>query len=197
MIQYLQGMILGYKDHVVTLGVHGVGFQVFVAEKSLVVGQKTELHIHLQWHQEHGPMLYGFQTELEKSIFLLVISCSGIGPKIALAILSDMKPATFLKIIQTGDHKALSTVNGIGAKKAEQMIVQLRHKAAKLIESGVADINDAEFHDFNNISEVLTSLHYSRSEISQALQHIKESTEPSAPFDQLLRKALSYLSKRI
>ncbi len=197
MINFLQGSVIAYKDQIMTLGVGSIGFQLFVAESSFTLGQKVELHIYLQWHQENGPVLYGFQTELEKSIFLMIISCSGIGPKIALAILSGMKPATFLKVIQTSDEKALSSINGIGAKKAEQMIVQLRHKATKLIESGISSVDDTEFHDFKNISEVLTSLSYSRTEISQALQHVKESVEPNAPFDLMMRKALSYLSKRV
>jgi len=197
MINFLQGSLLAYKDQIVTLGVAGIGFQVFVTDSSFAVGQELSLHIYLQWHQENGPVLYGFQTELEKTIFLMVISCSGIGPKIALAILSGMKPATFLKIIQKGDEKALSAVNGIGAKKAEQMIVQLRHKAAKLIETGIVVEDDAEFEDIKNISDVLTSLSYSRAEISQALHYVKETVESNAPFDQRMRKALSYLSKRV
>lgn len=197
MINFLQGSLAAYKDQSATIMVAGVGFQVFMLESSFSVGQQIAVHVHLQWHQENGPVLYGFQTELEKTIFLLIISCSGIGPKIALAILSTLKPATFLKVIQTSDEKTLSSVNGIGAKKAEQMIVQLRHKVAKLIESGVVIDNDAEFNDLKNISDVLTSLSYSRAEISQALQFVKESVEPNAPFDQLMRKALSYLSKRV
>ena len=197
MINFLQGSIKAYKDQIITLEVRGIGFQVFVADSSFVVGHEVALHIYLQWHQENGPILYGFHTDLEKSIFLMIISCSGIGPKIALAILSGMKPATFLKIIQTNDEKALSSINGIGAKKAEQMIVQLRHKAAKLIESGVVVDDDAEFNDLKNISDVLTSLSYSRAEISQALQYVKEEVEPNAPFDKLMRKALSYLSKKV
>lgn len=197
MINLLKGMIVERNEQSITLNVHSIGFQVFVIDSSYAVGQEISLHIYLQWHQENGPVLYGFQTELEKSIFLMIISCSGIGPKIALAILSGMKPATFLKVIQTSDEKALSSINGIGAKKAEQMIVQLRHKATKLIESGISSVDDTEFHDFKNISDVLTSLSYSRTEISQALQHVKESVEPNAPFDLMMRKALSYLSKRV
>lgn len=197
MIHFLQGSVVAYKDQILTLGISGIGFQVFILDSSFSIGQQIALHIYLQWHQENGPVLYGFKTELEKTIFLMIISCSGIGPKIALALLSAMKPVTFLKIIQTGDEKALSAVNGIGAKKAEQMIVQLRHKAAKLIESGIVVDDDAEFKDIKNISDVLISLSYSRTEISQALQYIKDSAEPNAPFDQLMRKALSYLSKRV
>lgn len=198
MINFLKGTVLDYKDQVLTLDVQGIGFQVFCVGNQVVSkGESCSLHIFLQWHQENGPILYGFQTELEKSIFLLIIGCSGIGPKIALAILSSMKPVAFLKIIQSGDEKALSSVNGIGAKKAEQMIVHLRHKVAKLLESGIVVEDDQEFEQWKNISDVLTSLNYSRTEITNALHYIQQSSHNEATFDQRLRKALSFLSKRI
>lgn len=198
MINYLKGSILAYKDQLITLDVNNIGFQIHVAHTvSMVVGSTIALHMYMHWNQENGPILYGFQTELEKSVFLLIISCSGIGPKIALAILASMKPLHFLKVIQSGDEKALSAVNGIGAKKAEQMIVQLRHKVAKLIEGGVAVEDDAEFEQWKNISEVLSSLNYSRTEITNALGFVRESLRADAPFDQLMRKALSFLSKRV
>jgi holliday junction DNA helicase RuvA len=198
MINFLKGTVLDYKDQIVTLDVHDVGFQVTTIENTVFSkGEQLALFIYLQWHQENGPVLFGFQTELEKTVFLLIISCSGIGPKIGLAILSAMKPSSFLKVVQLGDEKALSAVNGIGAKKAEQMIVQLRHKVAKLLESGVVVEKDVQFEQWHNISEVLTSLNYSRNEITNALQYIKESSAMQAPFDQLLRKALSFLSKRV
>lgn len=197
MINFLKGTILECKDHILTIDVHGVGFQVTIPENTPVIkGEQTALYIYLQWHQEQGPILFGFQNELEKAIFLLIISCSGIGPKIALSILSSMKPTSFLKAIQTDDQKALSSISGIGAKKAEQMIVQLRHKATKLLESGIASEDNDNFEHWKNISEVLTSLHYSRSEITNALGHIQENSPENVSFDLLLRKALSFLSKR-
>jgi holliday junction DNA helicase RuvA len=198
MINFLKGTVLDYKDHTITLDVQNIGFQIQCPEHyTFIKGESLALHIYLQWHQENGPFLFGFQTELEKTIFLLIISCSGIGPKIGLAILSGLKPASFLKAVQAGDEKALSSVNGIGAKKAEQMIVQLRHKVAKLVESGIVVEHDVEFEQWKNISEVLASLNYSRSEVSNALHYIKESDHTNATFDQLLRKALSFLSKRV
>ena len=198
MINFLKGHVLEYKEHIITLDVQGIGFEVHVAQNhSAVKGEALALYVYLQWHQENGPTLFGFQSDIEKTLFLLITSCSGIGPKIAMAILSAMKPTSFLKAVQAHDEKALSAINGIGAKKAEQMIVQLRHKVSKLIDSGIVIEKDIEFEQWQNISEVLTSLNYSRTEITNAMQYIKESSSADATFDLLLRRALSFLSKRV
>lgn len=200
MINFIKGTVLNRNENLVTIDVQGIGFQVQIPDTSIIMkGEPVSLYIYLQWHQEQGPVLFGFSSELEKTTFQLIISCSGIGPKIALAILSAMKPTSFLKAIQTDDQKCLSAVNGIGAKKAEQIIVQLRHKVTKLLESGVVIEDDRAFEQWKNISEVLTSLHYSRSEVSNALQYVQQeagSSDAHLTFDYLLRKALAFLSKR-
>jgi len=199
MISCLSGIIKEIKEQSLTIDVNGIGFAVALARtEQFKKDASTMLHIHMHWNQESGPALFGFETELERSLFLVVTACSGIGPKIALAVLKHMQPVVFIKAVQTGDVKALSAVPGIGAKKAEQMIVQLRHKVEKLLESGIVIKDDVELSHWSTINDVLTSLHYSRQEISAALSHIKEcGLNQTATFDQLLRQALSFLSKRI
>src|SRR5258708_4097906 len=124
MISFLQGIVFDYNGNKLVLNVQGVGFDLQVSQAgTFVIGESVSLCVYLQWNQEQGPLLFGFHNELEKKVFLLVISCSGIGPKIALALLSALTPSVFLQIIQSGDEKALSGIPGIGAKKAEQMIV--------------------------------------------------------------------------
>ena len=199
MITIIQGYIKEIKDQSLTVEMNGIGFAISMSrtehfKKDAIVSLKTFLH----WHQENGPTLFGFETELERSLFLLITSCSGIGPKIALAILKHLQPAVLIKAVQTSDEKMLSSVPGIGAKKAEQMIVQLRHKVEKLLESGIVVNDDASLTHWVTLNDVLTSLHYSRQEISAALSHIKDlDTCQSATFDHLLRQALSFLSKRV
>lgn len=197
MINFLKGTVSHCNDTSITVDVQGVGFQVQIPEnKVIVTGQHIALYIYMQWHQEQGPLLFGFTSEVEKSTFQLIMSCSGIGSKISLAILSAMNPATFLKSVQTDDYKSLSAIHGIGAKKAEQIVVHLRHKVAKLLESGIVLEDDHDLEQWRNISEVLNSLHYSRSEINNALHYIQQEKGTDNTFDYLLRKALSFLSKR-
>ena len=103
----------------------------------------------------------------------------------------------FLTAVQTGNEKALSSVSGIGPKKAEQMMVQLKHKVAKLIDSGITITGSPELEQRSDIAQVLKSLNYSKPEITAAMQHIQERYAGAhVAFDQLVRHALSFLSKK-
>lgn len=198
MIHNLVGTVKEIKDQAIVIDIGSLAFQVAVPQESVFqIACQIKLHIYMHWNQEQGPSLFGFQEELEKKVFLMIIDCSGIGPKIGLAVLACMPPQQFLEVIQSGNEKALSKVNGIGAKKAEQMIVQLKHKVAKLLESGVEISGSAQLTHWQNLTQVLESLNYSRAEISAALKHLRDS-EPqiNAPFDQMMRRALSFLSKK-
>jgi len=99
--------------------------------KGLLRDSEKTLYTYMHWNADKGPSFFGFQTQLERKVFLLVISCPKIGPSIALSILSTFTASQFLEIITTHDEQQLSTVSGIGEKKAEQIIVQLRHKVQK------------------------------------------------------------------
>jgi len=199
MLHFVKGTVHTVKEQFVVVDTGSFGVSLQVPESSLFqVGTTVQLHSYMHWNQEQGPSLFGFQTELEKSIFLMVISCSGIGPKIGLAILSGMTPAVFLNVVQTGNEEALSAINGIGPKKAEQVIMQLKHKVTKLLESGIEVDSSANVSQWQDLSKVLVSLNYSRSEVAGALKYAQETQQPGrASFDQLLRTALSYLAKKI
>ena len=104
---------------------------------------------------------------------------------------------SFLEAVHTGNEDALTKVSGIGAKKAEQMIVQLKHKVAKLIDSGAMSRSCQNFKQLKNVSDVLNSLNYSRSEISSAVDYVRSNySDKDYSFDQMLRQALSFLSRR-
>lgn len=198
MISYLEGSIKSVDGSILVIKAGSIGYAVQVpVAAQFIAGDSVELHIQMHWHQENGPQLFGFDSELAKQIFNLVISCSGLGPKIALALLADLGPERFLDAIGSGDERALSSVTGIGAKKAEQMIVQLKHKVSKLLESGIKIEGAHVAQRWQTISEVLTSLNYSKQEISGAIRYLSEnSTNTQASFDQLMRNALSFLAKR-
>jgi Holliday junction DNA helicase RuvA len=201
MISLLQGKVISIDQQQLIIQVSGIGFQVLVARPELYSQeQEVNLPIYMHWNQEQGPSFFGFSTELEKKIFLLIISCSGIGPKIGLALLGQLSSAEFLHAVQSGNDKALSAVNGIGAKKAEQIVVQLRDKVTKLIntESDEAFEGAQAINHWNNISQVLKSLNYSRPEIESALAYLrKEHKGADCTFDQLMRSGLSFLAKRV
>lgn len=197
MIDFLVGKIKEVKEKSITVLVNGIGFDLHVARtKNLQKNKEVELHTYLHWNQEKGPSIFGFQEEIEKTVFLLIIDCPKIGPGIAMKILSQINAGEFLEIVSSQNDKALSKVNGIGAKKAEQIIVNLKNKVAKLLTSGKLPAqSQQDFTMWQNVSDVLVSLNYSKPEITQAMQHLTQKhAGENVPLDQLIRSALSFLS---
>jgi len=197
MINTLSGLVVAIDEASITLETNQIGFVLGVTNpQNYEIGKQVILYTYLHWNQEHGPSLFGFATEQEKKIFLLIISCSGIGPKIGLALVAQMSPSAFIAAINQGNQTALSAVNGIGAKKAEQIIVQLKHKIAKLVLSREFEQVSTQPQRYQ-ITEVLKSLNYSKNEIGAAMNYLNEHCpDISLPFDQLMRTALSFLAKK-
>lgn len=198
MIDFLKGVITDIGEHKVILLVHDVGFSLAVPlGSSYQRDQEVTIFTHLHWNQEQGPSLFGFTNALERTVFTMILDCSGIGPKIALSVLADLGVERFVAAVQDGAEKELSSVSGIGAKKAEQMIVQLRHKVAKLVKSGISLSHLGKSSQWQEIVQVLESLNYSKPEISDAVKYLRETAKSeSHTFDQLMRHALSFLAKR-
>lgn len=199
MVDYIIGKISHAQEQeiIIDMGFIGVSLQV-PDGKSFMSEAQAKVYTHLHWSAENGPSLFGFVSPLDRSVFRIVIGCSGIGPKIALAILADLGAQVFIGSIATGDEQLLSKVSGIGKKKAEQIIVQLKHKVAGLIESGIAVGEVVDVAHIHDVTQALQSLNYSRQEISKAMDYLKKTTKMSeSTFDYLLRQALSYLSKQL
>ena len=198
MLDFVTGTIKTVREKSVTIEVGGMGLSLQVPQSAnLQKDAQATLHAYMHWNQDKGPSLFGFATELERRVFLLVIDCPKIGPNIAISILSHFSASQFLEIVTAQDPDRLSQVNGIGAKKAEQLIVQLKHKVSKLISSGeiVAEAQESFVH-WQNVTDVLTSLNYSKTEISGVVQHLTEKyAAQNISLDQLVRAALGFLSK--
>lgn len=198
MIDRISGTVQSVYEASISINIGSISFQLQVANPlAFKVNQKISLLVHMHWNQEQGPSLFGFETELEKQIFLLVIGCAGIGPKIGLAVLRDLGPDQFIEAVHMNEEKVLSKVGGLGSKKVEQMVVQLRRKIEKLIKSGVELKGATRFADWQKVSEALSSLNYSRAEIAQAMHFLSEQhASPASTFDVLIRQALSFLAKK-
>lgn len=198
MIKSLTGVIKELENNTVTLISSGIGFQVNVPDdKIFIKGQSIELSIYFHWNQETGPQLFGFISNQERNIFSLVIGCSGFGPKIGLTILNSTSPQAFIQAIMLSDIKALSSINGLGVKKAESMVLQLKDKVSKLSIDQVSTIANSSLHIIKEVNEALSSLNYTRAEINGALEFAKQNISlDKAPFDEILRKALSFLAKK-
>jgi holliday junction DNA helicase RuvA len=199
-VDYFIGIVKEAHEQEIVLDIVTMGIALQVAKShAFAKDNPIKVYSYMHWNAENGPSLFGFSTVMERSIFKIIISCSGIGPKIALAILADLGAQSFIHAISTGDDQVLSKVNGIGKKKAEQIIVQLKHKVANLIETGTVDVSDMkDVAHFNDVSLALQSLNYSRIEIGRAMEFVKKNAKnESTTFDLLLRQALAYLAKQI
>lgn len=199
MIDLIKGRVTAHSPNVVAIAVtESLHLAVTVtSEASFPLGEETTLCIYFHWHQENGPALYGFTSALDRQVFQLIISCSGIGPKIGLAILHHMSASSFIAAVAQEDVQALSAVQGIGRKKAEAIILYLKDKAFKLLESGAVNVAEsANAHHLQEVAQTLSSLNYSKQEVASALEYVKKLEDyKSLPFDGLLRKALVHLSR--
>ena len=133
MIASVRGeVLLRRADHVV-IDTGGVGYRLSVSAETLksvpAVGKEAALHAHLVVRDD-AMQLLGFATEEERDLFLYLNSVSGVGPKVAMAILSGGPPRELLKAIALGDTKRFQAVNGVGKRTAERVIVELREKVA-------------------------------------------------------------------
>jgi Holliday junction DNA helicase RuvA len=190
MIASLQGTVTAMDQASVVVLVSGVGFRVFVPQTLLDglsgPGQEVTLHTHLHV-RENELTLYGCSTEEELALFRLLLGVSGIGPKVALSILSSLPPDRLQAAIAQEDVAMLARVPGIGPKTARKLVFDLKDKVAAVLPAGeprpVLSEADAD------LIAALTSLGYSVAEAQEAIRHLPH--EP-LPLEERVRLALAY-----
>lgn len=133
MIAAVSGAVISRRGDHVVIEAAGVGYRLSVSAETLrtvpAVGERVSLHAHLI-PRDDALALYGFASEDERELFLSLISVSGIGPKVAMAVLSGGTAGDLLRAIAAGDAKRFQAVPGIGKRTAERIIVELREKVA-------------------------------------------------------------------
>ena len=137
MIASVRGEVLVRRPDHVVIETGGVGYRLAVSAETLKAvpahGKQATLHAHLVVRDD-ALALYGFASEEERDLFLHLNSVSGVGPKVAIAILSGGSPRELLRAIALGDHKRFQAVPGVGKRTAERVIVELREKVAGELE---------------------------------------------------------------
>jgi holliday junction DNA helicase RuvA len=203
MIERVTGKILEVGERFVVVNTGSVGLMCMTPRPQLIpTGETTTLLTYLHWNQEKGPALFGFVDELERTLFLMLISCPKIGPSIALNILAQLDAAACAQTIRAGDTRALSKLNGIGAKKAAQIVTDLQDKIAKLPAMYFTGAT-TQSSTMAQVAEALSSLGYTTQEISGAIKALDTKLDPRSvsgtskeqPFEQLLRSALGTLAQ--
>jgi Holliday junction DNA helicase RuvA len=197
MIAAVRGEVMVRRaDHVV-IDAAGVGYRLAVSSETLkavpAAGNETFLHAELI-SRDDSLALYGFASEEERELFRLLISVSGIGPKVAIATLSGGSARVLLQAIAVGDAKRFQAVPGIGKRTSERIIVELREKVAGALEEEVA-IAGAEVGDARSLArDGLVNLGYAPLEAEQLLDGLS-GEEPRELVAAALRKAGSSRSK--
>lgn len=178
MIGFLKGKVIDITAETALILVGGVGYEVYCsgsAFSKMAVGQDCEVYTYLQVSEQNGVTLYGFSDVREKTMFLKLISVSGVGPKIGLAVLTYMDVAQVATAIATSDVKALSRVKGLGKKTAERLILELRESVSAPVQSGDGVVAAPIIKEDGDEDAVvaLTSLGFSRAEAERAVARAK------------------------
>jgi Holliday junction DNA helicase RuvA len=190
MIGRLRGIVAEKHAEGLLLDVAGVGYEMAVPPRALVelpgLGDEAVVHTHLHV-REDAMALFGFSSEDQRDLFRLLLGISGVGPKVALAILGTMTPDDLRRAVLTDDAAALTAVPGIGKRSAQKLLLELRPKL---------ELPDTELTPSSSpLAEVraaLEGLGYQGDEIRVALAELPETDE----VDQLLRRALQTLGRQ-
>ena len=187
MFYYIKGP-LAYKDAstaVVEAG--GVGYKMTVSQTTInslpAVGGTVKLYTHMSV-REDGVELFGFYSLDELSAFKLLINVSGVGPKVAVSILSYLPPDKFILAVSSEDAKTLSKASGVGAKTAARIILELKDKLPQLGSVSMGDVSagaaasstaGGASSELSDAIEALSAIGYTRSEIMTALRGVDTS----------------------
>ena len=194
MIASLHGKLEALGSDWAIINVGGVGFQVYMSTAALSslgsIGEEVKLHTHFHLREDNAT-LYGFTSADELGLFQTLIGVSGLGPKLALAMLSAMSVEQLTMAIATGSADMLTTVPGIGKKMANRLILELKEK----IGAGWITTPAAELAQENaEVLVSLTSLGYSMAEATRAIATLPPSSELS--LEEKVKLALQYFATK-
>ena len=196
MIGSLQGILKSKSPTEVLIDVNGVGYSVSIplSTYSRLGDLNSSVHLLIHLHiREDALQLYGFATEAERQLFKLLISITGIGPKIAQGILSGISTDDLRQHIAGGNIVALTAIPGIGKKTAERLVVELREKIGKAETSGSVVEGDKATQVRNDALLALTSLGYNRIAAEKAIRMVlNESSGTTLSVEDLIKKALKH-----
>ena len=193
MIGFLSGKIISSKPTKILLDVNGVGYLVNISINTFEkISDKSSVSLHIHTNvKEDSISLYGFYSEAEKEMFELLIGINGIGPKLAIGILSGIQVDELKNAIQSGDVSRMIAVPGIGRKTAERVVLELKNKVDQIVEKGVKEI---PFSVKNEAVSALTTLGYNFKVAENIIRNIL-SENSGISLEDLIKKALSELNR--
>jgi Holliday junction DNA helicase RuvA len=200
MYHYLNGKIAEKTPTAVILDVHGIGYEVRVSLSTFSslpnLGETVKLFTHFVV-REDAQLLYGFATEEEREVFRLLISISGIGPKLAITLLSGVTLPELKRAIQEKNIPVLTAISGIGQKTAERVIIELKDKIGRAeASSGKEIVHDASVSDqmVEDSVSALVSLGYTKQKGKEAIQKTLKALQGKKPsVEEIIRAALKHV----
>jgi holliday junction DNA helicase RuvA len=202
MIAHLRGSILEKHPNRLVIDVNGVGYEVFVPLSTFYglgepgTGTALRVHTHVR---EDAIVLYGFATQLEQDLFERLISVSGIGPKVSLAVLSGIEPEDLIRAIERGDLARLTAIPGVGKKTSERIVLELKDRlpraAVVAAAVGVAEPEAPMLRD--DVVSALVNLGYHRPLAEKAAEAAIKiiGSASDASFERVLKQALREVAK--
>jgi Holliday junction DNA helicase RuvA len=194
-IAHIRGQILAKSPNAVIVDCHGVGYELAISVATYTelgeLGAEAKLHVHTHV-REDALLLYGFAELDEKRLFEKLLTISGIGPKLAITVLSGISADRLIAAIRGGDHATLTKIPGIGKKTAERVVLELKDKlddmAAALPTQAAAPSLGAVADD---VLSALVNLGYPRPAAQKAVEAATKDPAAAGDFEKLFRAAMS------
>jgi Holliday junction DNA helicase RuvA len=199
MIAFLHGRVLDKHPNKLIVDVHGVGYEIHVPLSTFyeVGDEGSEVSLRVHTHvREDALQLYGFLTTLEQQVFERLIGISGIGPKLAIGVLSGIDPRELIGAVQRGDLARLTAIPGIGKKTAERIVLELRDRLQALAAEPEAAAAPAAPADRlrDDLVSALVNLGYHRPQAEKTVESTLQSAS-NLEFEQALRRVLKDLMR--
>lgn len=202
MFDYLKGLIADKKSSskglFVSIEVSGVGYLLEVTEKDFPNFEVNEdvlkkIYVHLA-HREDVMALYGFISKETRDIFQILLSVSGVGAKMAIALLSEFDACDLISLVIDGNFKELTRAKGVGPKLAQKIILELKDKLMRVDIPKCSFSTIPQSQAFEDTQAVLLSLGYSEGEIGDAISKVVSTIDDKSDSEEVLRKVLTILS---
>ena len=198
MISQINGKLISLNEGFVIIELGGLGLKVNMSTSSIrnfklneIISLVTHMHV-----REDALDLFGFINESSKKLFLMLISISGIGPKLGMTILSGIEPEKLKTCIISGDVKTLTSISGVGAKTAKRIIIELKDKFSNVDDENLGFNDEKDSEISNNILNALISLGYSEIESKKVVEKLNllSPDQNDKRIETLIKEALDLLN---
>jgi len=185
----LRGVFVSRREEVVSVDVNGVGYEAQVTPRDLAslpgVGEEIVIHTHTHV-REDDISLFGFASESDRDLFRILLGASGVGPKVAMALIGSMEAEEIVRSIVNEDPEALTVAPGVGKRGAQKIVLELGPKLAG------REVEITGANDLGSVRQALEGLGYTTAEINGVVADL----DPNDPVDQQIKNALQSLGNR-